>query len=259
MVTGAAKNTGLGIARRFAAAGWTLHLTSRSLDEMRLASDSLLHEFPNNKVYAYAMDIKDQSSIQAAFAALQANCPKLDVFVQNAANLGFGGSFFDLQRSDFDDVILTNVSGTFAACQAAAQLMRQSGGGGSIILLGSVTYRYCVRNRIAYITSKGAITSMTKAMALDCSQYRIRVNCVLPGTISTDRWDRMTREEKQKRRKVYPLRESDFADVANAVYYLAGEQAANVTGIELVVDGGASILAASEASLGQQPVMIEET
>lgn len=246
LITAAAKNTGLGIARRFLGEGWAVHITSRNRCEIEKAGELLRREYPEREIFTDTLDLTQPDDIRRAFANLRSCCPRLNAFVQNAANLGMGQSMFEVTPEDFDAVLLTNVRGTFFACREAASLMRETGGG-SIVTLGSITYRCCVRNRVTYITSKGAIAAMTRAMALDCSPYGIRVNCVLPGMISTDRWDRYPEAEKEKRRSIYPLRESNFADVAQAVYFLASEQSANITGIELVVDGGTSLLAVTEA------------
>lgn len=245
-ITGAAKNTGFGIAQRFLKADWTVHVSSRRQAEIEEAKKRLLEQYPDREVFAYTLDLKDYTSIQEAFRSVARNTDKLDAFVQNAAHLGMDGNMFDRPPEYFDDVMQTNVCGGFRACREAA-LMMQKTGGGSIVTLGSVTYRYCVRNRTAYIASKGAIVALTKAMALDCSPYRIRVNCVLPGTIATDRWEKMSEKERQQRKYIYPLSVSTFEDVAEAVFFLAGNASRNMTGTELVVDGGTSIMAAFDA------------
>lgn len=253
MITGAAKNTGFGIARYFLDMGWAIHITSRMQKEIEASHCKLQAMHPKANIFSYAMDLDDPESIRNTFSRVKRNSSQLHAFIQNAANLGMGGHFLDEPPEYFDAVIHTNVCGGFRACREAALMMRETGGG-SIVTLSSITYRYIVRDRLAYITSKGAIVSMTKALALDCSPYNIRVNCVLPGTISTDRWDRLSDDEKGLRRTVYPLNESTFNDVASAVYFLASDQSKNITGIELVVDGGASIMAAAEAFINRKPL-----
>lgn len=113
------------------------------------------------------------------------------------------------------------------------------GGGGVIVNIGSNTADRPVHARTAYCASKGAIDSVTRAMALDLAPHGIRVNCVAPGYIWTDRWETLDPAVAARRRANIPLGEpASAADVAAAVLFLASDEAANVTGSRLVVDGG---------------------
>lgn len=248
LITAAASNTGYGIAEKFVREGWNVHITSRSAERSEAAAERLRELNPDAKVYAAVLELRNPENIFSFFADYDSRFGRLDAFVQCAADLGITKhDIFDFTVEEMDSLLETNLRGGFFSCREAARIMKKAGTG-SIITLSSVTYDYCVRNRVGYITTKGGIVSMTKAMALDLAPYGIRVNCILPGLVSTDRFDRMPDAEKARRRAVYPLRESYPSDIANAAWYLATELSANVTGTEMVVDGGACIQAATAAS-----------
>lgn len=248
LITAGATNTGYGIAEKFVREGWNVHITSRSAERSEEAAAKLRAQNPDAKVYAAALELRNPEEIFDFFADFRNNFGRLDAFVQCAADLGITKhDIFDFTVEEMDSLLETNLRGGFFACREAARIMKDARKG-SIITLSSVTYDYCVRNRVGYITTKGGIVSMTKAMALDLAPFGIRVNCILPGLVTTDRWDRMPDAEKARRRAVYPLRESYPSDIANAAWYLATDMSENVTGTEMVVDGGACIQAATAAS-----------
>ena len=99
----------------------------------------------------------------------------------------------------------------------------------------------CLEDASAYVRIYfvGAVASMVHNLAFELAQHNIRVNQVIPGAIRTDRWDHITPEEETRRRANWPLGvESTGEDIANAVYFLASEQARTITGIDLAVDSG---------------------
>lgn len=109
---------------------------------------------------------------------------------------------------------------------------------GSIVFISSNTAYRAIPNRSAYCASKGGINSLSKALAVDLGRFGIRSNVVLPGTIKTKRWYDMG-DKQIVNGRLTPIGDiSDFEDIANAVRYLSG--AKNVTGAEIIVDGGMS-------------------
>ena len=119
-----------------------------------------------------------------------------------------------------------------------ASLRMKEAGGGSIVFISSNTAYRAIPNRAAYSASKGGINSLSRALAVDLGQYGIRSNVVLPGTIKTERWQNMNKN-KTISGSLTPLGDiSDFEDIANAVWYFGTDLSKNVTGSELVVDGG---------------------
>ena len=236
-VTGGVRNSGLAIARRFAAEGYDVCITSRKAADAERCAQQLTAEF-GVTVKGYGLDLQDVQDIRRVFADVSATFGRLDVFVGNSADLGVGQTLLGMTPEEFDALMNVNVRGNFFCCQESAKLMAQNHSG-SIVLIGSIHYRGAIYGRIGYAASKGAIASMVHNMAFELAEHGIRVNQVVPGAIHTDRWDNSTPEEMAKRRANWPLGiESTGDDIANAVYFMASEQAKTITGTELVVDSG---------------------
>ena len=120
--------------------------------------------------------------------------------------------------------------------QAALRMKEQQKG--SIVFVSSNTAYRAIPNRAAYSASKGGINAMSKAFAIDLGPYGIRSNVVLPGTIKTERWTAMGSKQIVNG-SLTPIGDiSDFEDIANAVRFLASDEAKSITGQCLVVDGG---------------------
>ncbi len=236
-ITGATKNSGLAMARRFAAEGYQVCITSRREEDAVKAASGITEEF-RVRAKGYGLDLESVEDIRRVFADVAKTFGRLDVFVGNSANLGMGSTVLDMTPEHFDGVMNVNIRGNFFCCQEAAKIM-MTNGGGSIVLIGSVHYKGAVHGRASYAISKGAIASMVHNLAFELAQYGIRVNQVIPGAIRTDRWDNIDPEEEARRRSNWPLGvESTGEDIANAVYFIASEQARTITGTELAVDSG---------------------
>ena len=235
LITGATKNTGFAIAQRFAAEGYAVCITSRREADAAEAAAKLADTY-HVPTKGYALDLESVEDIQRVFADLEQTFHRLDVFVGNSANLGLCSAAMDITQEQFDGVMNVNIRGNFFCCQEAAKRMKD---GGSIVLIGSVHYKGAVHGRASYAISKGAIASMVHNLAFEWAKYGIRVNQVVPGAIRSDRWDEISEEEMAARRSNWPLGiESTPEDIANAVYFMASEQARTITGAELAVDSG---------------------
>lgn len=236
-ITGATKNTGLAIARRFAEAGYNIAISSRSADLAQETADMLAAEFGTN-AKGYAMVLDSTAVIAETFREIEKDFGGLDVFVANSAVLGIGVDLLGAAEDTFDEIIDVNVKGTFFCCQQAAELMKRSGGG-SIVTIGSVQGNGAVPGRTVYGISKAAISTLVKYMAYELGEYGIRANNVVAGAIHSDRWNDLSEGELSARRGKYPIgRESTESDIANAVYYLGSDLAASITGTDLTIDSG---------------------
>lgn len=236
-ITGATKNSGYAIARRFAGEGYDVCVSSRREADAAAAAAAIAGDF-GVRAKGYGLDLEDVSDIRRVFGDVERTFGRLDVFVGNSANLGLGATALDMTPEQFDGVMNVNVRGNFFCCQESARIMARQGGG-SIVLIGSIHYRGAVAGRASYAISKGAIASMVHNLAYELAQYHIRVNQVIPGAIRTDRWDGISPQEEARRRANWPLGvESTGEDIANAVYFMASDQARTITGTELAVDSG---------------------
>ena len=241
LVTGAVRNTGLGIAEKFLQEGWTVFLTSRNAAEAETKADELSAVYHQecyglgyNPLYA-----KEEGEL--LFQKIADRGYTLDSLVCNAADLGRWQNPLEVDLQAWENVLLTNVVGYFVPARIAAREMIRAGKAstGTIIFIGSINCRDALPERSAYCASKGAIRSMTKALALDFAPYGIRVNCVMPGPIWTTRYDEMDPQEAAKRESLVPLgKASTAAQIAGGVYFFATDASGNATGSSLVMDGG---------------------
>ncbi len=236
-VTGGTKNSGAGIVERFAREGWDVFVGSRRAEEAEAFAAEVSAKYG---VFAkgYGTKIFDEDDVNRIFDDIKSMGYLVDCLVCCAANLGIRQQLLTVDINDFMDVINTNIGWNFMLARAAAKHMIEKGHG-SIVFINSNTAYRAIPDRVAYSCSKGGVLGMARALALDLGKYKIRVNCVLPGMIKTDRWENNYNDCKNALSNYTPLGDiASFEDVANAVYYFGSDQSLNTTGAELVVDGG---------------------
>ena len=242
LVTGSARNTGLGIAKVFHGYGATVFVHGRSAAQVEELVETLNREEKGGGRYLpVAADVSREEDVARVFAFIEERAGGLDVLVNNACHLGLGHSFLEMPIEFFDEVLGVNLRGYALCAQYAARQMIPRGGG-AIVNIGSNTAERALGDRVAYIASKGGVESLTKAVAVELAEHQIRVNCVVPGYIYTERWDTLPDEIKQRRWKNVPLgKESSPEDVGEAAAFLASSKAGNITGSSLLVSGGIDI------------------
>ena len=239
LVTGATKNTGWAIARRFAADGWNVVLTSRDAASAEKAAANLKAEFPSVDALGVAMDPAKVEDIRAAFAVAKERFGELDAFVSNAAHLGVGMSVLNSTEADWDAVMNANARAAFFGSQEAVKLMKA---GGAIVFISSCHAKRTIPGRALYTASKAAIGGITRSLALELGCLGIRVNAILAGAIRTDRWNGLTDEEVAARRARWPAGvESTPDDIAATVAFLCSDGARTITGTEIPVDSGVGV------------------
>ncbi len=244
LVTGGTVGSGLAIAQRFAKEGYCVVITSRSGERAREAADEISAEY-GVEAYGYALDIRDEQRVKDIFADIDEKGLFVETVCLNSADMGFGTdpavgmNFFDVSVEEFQRVFETNLVWNFMIVRQAALRMRDQHKGAIVFISSNTAYRV-IPNRTAYCASKGGINSMSKAFAIDLGTYGIRSNVVLPGTIKTQRWVEMGKKQIVNG-QLTPIGDiSDFEDIANAAWYLGSDESKNVTGTEIMVDGGMS-------------------
>ena len=238
-VTGATKNTGWAIARRFASQGWNVVISSRNEASAAEAALELRTEFSDVETLGVGMDPASVADIRAAFGRIRATFGRLDAFVNCAAHLGVGMSILSTSPDDYDALMAANVRGPFFCVQEAVKLMTD---GGSVTFISSCHALKSVPGRICYTVSKAAVGGMVRSLAVELGPLGIRANAILAGAIRTDRWEGLSDEQVQERRDRYPAgKESSPDEIAAAVAFLASDEARTVTGVEMPVDSGIGV------------------
>jgi len=244
-ITGAQSGTGYGIAEAFAKKGWDVFITSRNGKEAEKAAKKLSDTYG---VFSrgYECNIRNEQQVIDIFNNIDRTGRFVETAILNAANMGFnpndpaaGQDFWNVPVEDFAEVFETNLVWNFTIIRQAAIRMREHNKGSIVFISSNTAYR-AIPNRSAYSASKGGINALTKALAVDLGAFGIRVNVVLPGTIKTERWVNMGNKQIVNG-ELTPIGDiSDFEDIANACWFLGTDMSKNITGSELVVDGGMS-------------------
>ena len=246
LITGACINTGVAIVEKFAAEGYNVIFTGRNAEKVHAAEAQYRKKFPNVQIFGYHINsllderTVDENAVKEMFKDVDGKGLFVETLVLNAADQGLNMKIFESPLTDLMKVINTNVVWNFCLCEAAAERMKENGGGNIVFVNSNTAYR-AIPDRIAYVASKGGQLGLMRALALDLGKYNIRVNAVLPGMIKTDRWEKNPDFYATVPSRFTPI--GDVAvgeDVADAVYYFAAH-ARNTTGAELTVDGGNTI------------------
>ncbi|MFD5283222.1 SDR family NAD(P)-dependent oxidoreductase [Streptomyces rubrogriseus] len=235
LVTGAARGIGAATVRRLATEGARVLLTDVDLAAARRTAAELADD--GLDVTAFACDVSDRASVEAAVAHAVETFGGLDVLVNNAFACTPDAPLFEDEPDDVWardlDVTLT---GAQRCCRAALPHLAASGRG-AIVSIGSVNGVQDFGNH-AYSAAKAGLASLTRTLAGHAGPRGVRVNLVTPGTVRTTAWEGRD-EELAAVRGLYPLgRVGEPEDVAAAVAFLASRDAAWITGTTLAVDGG---------------------
>ena len=237
VVTGGNDGLGREMVLALARRGWDVAFNYVS-GEDRAYSLEVEVEAIGRRVLAHRSDVGIKAEVDAFYAALAAWGGTPDVLVNNAG-VQTWSSLLELTEEDWDRVIPTNLKGCFLHTQAAARRMVAAGKSGAIVNLGSGCNLLAFPNLVDYTASKGGIEQLTKVAALELGPHGIRVNCVAPGAIETDRTRAEVDDYAGRWSPLTPLRRvGTVQDVAAAVVWLAGPETAFVSGQTLMVDGG---------------------
>lgn len=230
LVTGAALGIGEAIATKFAAEGATVIIADISERREEVAQ--------RIGATAYPLDVSHDEAIDALEKHLQETYGGLDIL---ANNVGVNGPAMDSHEyllEDFDRALRINVRQMFRMMQVGLRLMLAKGGG-SIINTSSIDSVLATPQAVAYITSKGTVTMMTKTAAIEYAQRGIRVNAIGPGVTRTPWLDSLGDELNDFLKGQVPQgRIGEASEMANVAAFLASDEASHVTGQLWMIDGG---------------------
>ena len=233
LITGAAGGIGAEIARRFREEGASVFVSDVNRAEGEKTAASMGAVF-------IPLDVTSEESWKAALSAVLERTGRLDVLVNNAG-INVRKNIEEMPVESFDAMFAVNVKGPFLGIKHSLPIMRAAGGG--VILnmssiCGLVGHRY---TNEAYTTTKGALTLLTKSVAVRYAKDNIRCNSVHPSTVETAFVQAMLKDPERRAERLgeVPLgRLAGATDVANALVYLASDEASFINGAAIPVDGG---------------------
>jgi len=241
IVTGARRGIGRGIALALAEAGADVTVSDISLEECQKVVEEI--EAMDRKGLAVKCDVTQKAEVEEMVAQTVKEFGRVDILVNNAGILGGFKPFLELTEEEWDRVLEINLKGQFLCSQAAAKEMVKNKWGRIINIASIASGQTGIGYPLIahYCASKGGITALTEALALELSPQGINVNAIGPGVIETDMTKGMLADEKTQQgilMRVPKGRVGRSEDIGAAAVFLASDEADYITGATLFVDGG---------------------
>jgi NAD(P)-dependent dehydrogenase (short-subunit alcohol dehydrogenase family) len=238
IVTGGGKGLGAAMAAGLASAGANLMLLGRDIAAADQIANEIASEFGVDAI-SYGVDVTDLKGVQAAVDAAKDRWGRIDILI-NSAGINIRGPITDLTGEQFDQVIRTNVHGSWNACRSVLPIMKEQRYG-RIINMASTLGVVGLANRTPYATSKGAVVQLTRALALEIAHFGVTCNAICPGPFLTEMNVPIADTEEAKKHIVGAValeRWGRMEEIQGAAIYLASPASSFTTGSLLYVDGG---------------------
>jgi NAD(P)-dependent dehydrogenase (short-subunit alcohol dehydrogenase family) len=241
IVTGAGTGIGRAIALALAREGAKVAVAGRRREKLEEVAQAIRRA--GGEALVTVCDVSSEADSQRAVKDAEGAFGHVNVLVNNAGALSVS-TVESISVEEWDRLMATNLKGPFLMSRAVLPAMRQAGGG-AIVNVGSVLGLVAMKDRAAYCASKGGVTMLTKAMALDHAQEKIRVNCICPAIVETDLIRELFSKSGEGRRardaRLATLPLGKFGkpdDIAELAVFLASEESSWMTGTTIPVDGG---------------------
>jgi NAD(P)-dependent dehydrogenase (short-subunit alcohol dehydrogenase family) len=237
IITGAGSGIGAATAIRFVDEGAKVLLVDTNSDGLADVLQSIGNDDSAQSVVA---DVQDESDVESSVRTAVEAWGRVDIIVNNAG-VASGMPLLEFTKEEFDRVLGVNLRGPLLFCKHAIPHMVN---GGSIVNIASISSTSGIPGQAIYAPSKGGILQMTRQLAIEYAEQNIRVNAVAPGTIETPMLQGGDDPERRKQTldwlmNMHPVRRfGQPEEVANAILFLASDEASFITGANLAVDGG---------------------
>lgn len=242
VVTGGNGGIGMGMARALLASGASVAIWGSNPDKTESARAALAAGCGDAaRIHGFVCDVGDEAQVDASFEASVRALGRVDACFANAGVSSKGSPLLEMTLDEFRRVQRINVEGVFLTFRAAARHMAQRGEGGSLVATASTAAVEGAARNSHYGASKGAVTAMVRALAVELARHRIRVNSILPGWIVTE----MTQGAVANPRfadavlpRIPARRWGEADDFGGIAVYLASEASSYATGEQFLIDGG---------------------
>lgn len=236
LVTGASRGIGAAVCERFAQEGWKVAVNyNRSKEQAEALAKQLVARGCDD--CAVRADVSDRAQVEQMVKDVMERFGKIDVLVNNAG-IAQQKLFSDITDSDWNNMFDVNVKGMYYCCQAVLPGMIHSKSGAIINVssMWGITGASC---EVHYSAAKAAVIGFTKALAKEVGLSGIRVNCVAPGLVATDMNQNLTQQTLDELKEETPLGLIGTPeDIANSIWFLAGEESRFITGQVISPNGG---------------------
>lgn len=236
-ITGAGSGIGEATALRFAEEGATVVLCGRRIEPLQGVQEKI--QALGGQAEIAVADVSDEQTYVGALQATAQRHGRLDILVNNAMAYTWGG-IDTMTTADWHANFSTTVDGTFWGTRTAMQLMKEQGGG-SIVNIASICGLFGTAWMAGYSAAKAAVINFSRAAASEGAPHNVRCNVIIPGVVDTPATAGMLGDAKARTNteKVIPMKRVGLpVELANAILFLASDEASYVTGASLAVDGG---------------------
>jgi NAD(P)-dependent dehydrogenase (short-subunit alcohol dehydrogenase family) len=241
LVTGGNGGIGFGMARALLQAGASVSIWGSNPDKTAKAREALEQVCGDAaRVHSLVCNVGDEAAVEQAFAATVAALGSVQACFANAGVSSKGAPLMEMSLEEFRRVQNINVEGVFLTFRAAARHMAAHGGGALVATASTAALEGAARNS-HYGASKGAVTSMVRALAMELARHKIRVNSILPGWIETDMTEKSIGNSKfadAVMPRIPARRWGSGDDFGGIAVYLASDASSYTTGEQFVIDGG---------------------
>jgi NAD(P)-dependent dehydrogenase (short-subunit alcohol dehydrogenase family) len=248
VVTGGNQGIGLAIARAMATAGASVAISARTEESLKLAAGQVSDL--GVECLAVRCDVRNPESTDAMTARVLDHFGHVDMVVANAGIAGAIRPMHEITYEEWQDCLTTDLDGVYLTFRRFIPQMIETGRGGSLLAVSSMTGKRPLPERTPYCAAKMGVIGLVRSLAVELGPYQIRVNSVCPGAVGGERLDRVVRQSAQARgitetearrqfTEASPLKRTTDADeVARACVFLASDAGSGITGEDMNVSAG---------------------